>query len=220
MTDINAKIWDSLYATGNYLRYPSEVLVQLYFRCIGNEKMQGDWLDHGSGSGNNSEFLARQGWNVTCSDISPNALDICKRRLLDVGADHSFLKVDGERPLGKQIGQYENIISWDCLCYNRRSKCIADCADLVSALKTGGHIFVNMPTMKHDFATSGLRLPDGSYENRRHGTRQAGAIMTIPESLSELISWFGDLEIIESGHFCFDFAGYREFMFIAGRRTG
>ena len=42
--------------------------------------------------------------------------------------------------------------------------------------------------------------------------------MAIPEDLDDLISWFDGLEVIERGHFTFDFSGFREFMVFVGRK--
>lgn len=218
MSNINAEIWDALYEAGNYLHYPSEVFVQLYFRSIGKGVKTGDFLDYGCGSGNNSEFIARQGWRVTGADISALALQIQKKRLDALALASVQVGVDGLAPIADQLGRYDNILCWDCLCYNRLPKAKDDARALVAALKPGGHFFINMPTPRHEFATTGLVLEDGSIENRREGTRQEGAIMAIPNDLDDLISWFPELDPVQKGHFTFDFSGYRDFMFFVGRK--
>jgi 2-polyprenyl-3-methyl-5-hydroxy-6-metoxy-1,4-benzoquinol methylase len=218
VNNINAKIWDALYEAGNFLHYPSEVFVQLYFRSIGRDARTGDFLDYGCGSGNNSEFLARQGWRVTGADISTRALAVQKKRLDELGLASSQIVIDGLAPLTNQLGQYDNILCWDCLCYNRLPKAKEDARALVAALKPGGHLFINMPTPRHEFATTGLKLEDGSIENRRSGTRQEGAIMAIPDDLDDFISWFPGIEAVQKGHFTFDFSGYKDFMFFIGRK--
>jgi hypothetical protein len=90
--------------------------------------------------------------------------------------------------------------------------------DLFASLKPGGMVFINMPTVRHDFATTGHLLEDGSYENNRGGTKQEGAIMAIPSHLDELVSWFPEVEVVQKGHFTFDFSGFRDFMFLVGRK--
>jgi len=218
MAEINTGIWDALYEGGNYLNYPSEVFVQLYFRTFGKDSKTGRFLDHGSGSGNNSEFLAARGWTVTGADASRRAFDVYAKRMALLNSHHAQILVDSEQPLGRQLGSFDHILCWDCLCYNRLEKAKADSSDLVAALKPGGCLFVNMPTKRHEFAATGRRLADGSFENRRAGTRQEGAIMAIPEDLDDLISWFDGLDVIERGHFTFDFGGFREFMVFVGRK--
>lgn len=219
MAEINTDIWDALYLGGNYLHYPSEAFVQLYFRTLGKDHKAGSFLDHGCGSGNNSEFLARRGWSVTGSDVSAKALELHSKRMMSVGGQHTKILVKSELPLGSQLGQFDHVLCWDCLCYNHMAKARADASDLAAALNPGGYIFINMPTIRHEFAESGRKLNDGSYENRRIGTRQEGAIMAIPETLDDLISWFGDLQVIERGYFTFDFGGFREFMVFVGRKA-
>ena len=216
--NINAEIWDALYESGNFLHYPSEVFVQLYFRSIGKDRKSGDILDYGSGSGNNSEFLARQGWRVTGADISAKALEVQRKRLEALGQPGTQVPIDGLAPLAGQLGSYDHVLCWDCLCYNRLPKAKQDAIALAAALKPGGYLFINMPTPRHEFATSGIPLEDGSIQNRRTGTRQEGAIMTIPRDIDDLVSWFPGLERVQSGHFTFDFSGYKDFMFFVGRK--
>jgi 2-polyprenyl-3-methyl-5-hydroxy-6-metoxy-1,4-benzoquinol methylase len=218
LDNVNKQIWDALYESGNYLHYPSEVFVQLYFRMLGSSAKSGSFLDYGCGSGNNSEFLGRQGWTVVGADISARALDIQRKRLSDLGKSSQQVQVDSSQSLRKQLGDYDHILCWDCLCYNTLQKARDDAQGLAAALRPGGHLFINMPTMGHEFVSTGLRLEDGSYMNQRKGTRQEGAIMAIPRDVDDLISWFPNLTVVQQGHFIFDFGGYKSFMFIVGQK--
>ena len=212
MADVNAAIWDKLYAEGNYLHFPSEVFVQLYFRFLKKRERPGTFLDHGCGSGNNSEFLARRGWRVTGSDVSTKALEVQRERLKGFAQSSSQVKLDSAKPVPDQLQPHDHIVAWDSLCYNRISKARTDAWELANLLNPGGYLFLNMPTVRHEFATKSIRLPDGSFQNNRLGKQQEGAIMAIPESLDEMCSWFKGFEIVERGHFTFDFGGFREFM--------
>jgi 2-polyprenyl-3-methyl-5-hydroxy-6-metoxy-1,4-benzoquinol methylase len=216
--NVNMQIWDSLYEGGNYIHYPSEVFVQLYFRIAGNNAPSGSFLDYGCGSGNNSEFLARQGWTVVGTDISARALEVQKKRLMDLGKTSAQVQINPALALQHQLGVYDNILCWDCLCYNTLPKAKQDAQDISAALRPKGLLFINMPTLRHEFASTGLKLEDGSYMNQRKGTRQEGAIMAIPKDVEDLISWFPDLVVVQQGHFIFDFNGYKSFMFFVGRK--
>ena len=105
------------------------------------------------------------------------------------------------------------------MCEKQRTKGEEERRGRMKRRGAGGYLVGNMPTTRNERATEGRLLEDGSFENRRVGTRQEGAIMSIPENLDELVSWFKGLEIVESGHFTFDFAGFREFMFLVGRKA-
>jgi 2-polyprenyl-3-methyl-5-hydroxy-6-metoxy-1,4-benzoquinol methylase len=212
LADINAAIWDKLYAEGNFLHFPSEVFVQLYFRFLKKLEKPGTFLDHGCGSGNNSEFLARRGWSVTGSDVSAKALDVQKSRLRSFLQPSSQVLLDSSKPLVGQLQQCDHIVAWDSLCYNRIGKAKEDARELAQMLKPGGYMFINMPTKRHEFATQSIRVADGSFQNNRLGKQQEGAVMAIPESLDELCSWFTGFEVVERGYFTFDFSGFREFM--------
>jgi SAM-dependent methyltransferase len=212
LADINAAIWDKLYAEGNFLHFPSEVFVQLYFRFLKKHEKPGTFLDHGCGSGNNSEFLARRGWHVTGSDVSTKALDVQKARLQSFPPLNAQVLLDSSKPLSGQLLLHDHIVAWDSLCYNRISKARQDALELANMLKPGGYMFINMPTERHEFATKSVRLEDGSFQNSRKGKQQEGAIMAIPESLDAMCAWFDGFEVVERGHFTFDFGGFREFM--------
>lgn len=220
LSNINTRIWDALYEGGNYLHYPSEVFVQLYFRSLGSAPQTGRFLDYGCGSGNNSEFLARRGWTVVGTDISARALEVQGKRLSELGQFHEQVLIDPGAALGGQLGRYDHILCWDCLCYNTLEKARQDAKDLMAALAPGGLLFINMPTPRHEFASTGERLADGSYLNQRKGTKQEGAIMAIPDGIADLTSWFPGLEILQQGHFIFDFNGFKEFILLVGRKPG
>ena len=200
------------------MHYPSEVFVQIYFKAIGSAAQSGLFLDYGCGSGNNSEFIARRGWTVAGADISTQALKVQSKRLAELGFTSKQQLIDTSSPLEGQLETYANVLCWDCLCYNTLEKAKQDAAVLCGAIEPGGMLFINMPTLRHDFATTGKLLSDGSYQNQRKGTQQEGAIMAIPKDLENLISWFPDLVVVQKGFFTFDFNGFKEFMIFIGKK--
>lgn len=62
-------MWDERYATQGWSQNPDEALVELV-----TPLKQGQALDLGCGTGRNSMWLARQGWNVTGIDASKTGL--------------------------------------------------------------------------------------------------------------------------------------------------
>ncbi len=71
-------VWDQLFGSGSWGgTYPSEEAVRFAVRsrrALGNDRTRA--LDIGSGKGACAWMLAREGWQVTCFDGSPNALDL------------------------------------------------------------------------------------------------------------------------------------------------
>src|SRR4051794_29260815 len=107
----NRKIWDRIYEGGSLLWYPSEVMVRVVRRREREGGFAGVVLDHGCGSGNGTEFLARCGHRVHCTDISASALKVVERRFADAGlTPPSSSLIDVEHPLKGQLPKYDHVI--------------------------------------------------------------------------------------------------------------
>ena len=85
--------WEEAYAQGHQLnRYPFDIVVSIVMRHFGHipDKTQIKALDLGCGAGNNSAFLAREGFSVTGIDTSPSAIDYVKNRFEKEGLEGHF----------------------------------------------------------------------------------------------------------------------------------
>ena len=71
-------IWNERYATQGWSKVPDESLV-----AMATPLKSGRALDLGCGTGRNSIWLARQGWDVTCIDVS----DVGLKMLSDQAAN-------------------------------------------------------------------------------------------------------------------------------------
>jgi SAM-dependent methyltransferase len=194
--DRNQAIWDDLYAGGNFMWYPSEVLVGLVRRQEKCEGLRGVILDHGAGSGNVAEFLVRSGHTVHCTDISEKSLEVIDRRFrvraLPVPA---MSQIDPMKPLHVQLPRFDHVIAWHSLYYNTAAKLRDDIETLIGGLPKGGVFIAGLWTLADSNGATSEPLPDGSRRLRGSGEEQAGAVIAVPKDLDELLTWCSGLEI-------------------------
>lgn len=194
MKDCNQAIWDGAYAGGNFMWYPSEVLVVLVRQQEKREGLSGVILDHGAGSGNVAEFLVRAGHTVHCTDISEKSLQVIDHRFRDRNLPVPAMRhINPAKPLCEQLPRYNHVIAWLSVYYNARAKLRNDIDALIGGLPKGGVFIASLPTLADYQAKMSEPLPDGSRMLKAAG--QEGAVITLPKDVDELISWCPDLDI-------------------------
>lgn len=194
------KVWDNFYRTGHSLWYPYEALVRLVRFHLKDHDLAGTVLDHGCGSGNHLEFLARIGANVHGTEVSPTALDIVEQRF--EGAKLPVPKltlIQPDSPLDGQLPEYDHILAWGAVHYNRRARVLEDIKTLINGLPEGGAFFFQVPSTNDVAARQSDRLEDGSFRIVGDISNQTGAIATYPESHDELRGWLPGIKIRDMG---------------------
>ena len=82
-------IWNERYATKGWSQLPDESLVEL-----ATALKPGRALDLGCGTGRNSMWLARQGWDVTCIDASAVGLKMLSDQAASAGLHPTIEQAD------------------------------------------------------------------------------------------------------------------------------
>lgn len=72
------------------LKYPDEFVIRHFFKR-GLHRKTGRVVELGGGTGNNLSLYATYGWNLTCVDYSPAALEDCRWNL---GEDVALIEAD------------------------------------------------------------------------------------------------------------------------------
>ncbi len=194
MVNRTQEIWDCLYASGNFMWYPSEILVKLVRQHEKRDGFAGVILDHGAGSGNVAEFLVRSGHTVHCTDISEQSLRLIERRFRDRGLPvPAMSQIDPKAPLREQLPRYDHVVAWHSLCYNTPAKQRKDINALIGGLPKGGVFIACMKTRDDHWTTLSEPQADGSRKMIMES--QTGAVINLPKDLDELISWCSDLNI-------------------------
>ncbi len=164
--------WEqNVYSAGRQLnKYPSEVIVSLVFRRFGAvpDKSSMRVLDLGCGAGNNTRFLASQGFDVSAIDGSESAVAVAKERLAEDGlvAD---VWVGDFRTVPYGDGVFDCVIDRGSMTHNRRADIVSTFAEVRRVLKPGGVFFSQMFTTDHRDRENGRPLGDGSYDNFTQG---------------------------------------------------
>ena len=85
--DENRQIWEERYARGEAVnRYPHDMLVSFVFRRYGQrERYKVRILDYGSGGGNHSAFLAKEGFDYYAIDYSQSAISLTSNTISSFG---------------------------------------------------------------------------------------------------------------------------------------
>lgn len=210
----NKKIWDSIYEGGAMLWYPAEALVRLVRRREREGGFAGTILDHGCGSGNIAEFLVRSGHRVHCTDISPVAIELLKRRFGNAALPcPEATLIDLERSLAPQLPAYDHAIAWQSIYYDTRSNVRQSLQTLIHGLPAGGVLIVSLPTPRDLAWANSEEMPDGSRRFIGNISNQNGAILTIPETADEFASWCQGVEVKDVVEYGMRFDGVRSDFF-------
>lgn len=215
VTTTNRQIWDRIYEGGSLLWYPAEAMVRVVRRREREGGFPGVILDHGCGSGNGAEFLARSGHKVHCTDISPAALKVLEKRFADAGlTPPASSLIDPERPLKAQLPKYDHVIAWQSLCYSDLATARRNLGELIDGLAPGGAFIVNLPTPQDALYRHSEAMPDGSRRLIDDVSAQRGAIVTVPNSAEEFASWCPGIEVKDIIRYGMTFAGLQSDYFV------
>lgn len=214
----NSQLWNRLYESGAYLWYPYEVAVRVVRRHLAADGFSGTILDHGCGSGNHLEFFARLGLRSVGTEVAPNAVEIVRTRfrgaMLPCPPIHL---VDLARPLAPQLPAFDHVFVWGSVHYNRRARVLEDIAALAGRLPKGGAFILSLPNRNDVAHSQSEALADGSRRFTSDISGQRGAVVTIPESEADLISWCRGIEVRDCGTFGWTIGGRRsELHFVYG----
>ena len=211
----NKDIWDSIYEGGALLWYPAEALVRLVRRREREGGFAGTILDHGCGSGNVTEFLVRSGHRVHCTDISPVAIELLKRRFRDTTLPcPETTLIDLEQPLSPQLPAYNHVVAWQSIYYGTRDNVRQSLQTLIQGLPAGGVLIVSLPTPRDLAWANSEEMPDGSRRFVGNTSNQNGAILTIPETAEEFASWCRGVEVKDVVEYGMRFDGVRSEFFV------
>lgn len=199
----NIENWDNIYKkkkSGSFLNYPSENLVTLFHQHKTYINKNGNCLDYGFGSANNTEFLIQQISEVYGVEISESSIEIAKERLSKFHnfRPEKFTLANNESTFDNY---FDTIVAWQMLCYNDKNGLKESINKLHTYLKPKGVIFCTLTTQRDIKTIYAKPESENTFVIDDRIPHQTGCLIYAPKSSDELLDLFSKFEVIDHGHF-------------------
>jgi len=162
--------WENdVYNKGlNLNKYPYDNVVSFAFKNR-NKNIPNKVLDLGCGAGNNSWFLAKEGFNVYGIDRSVSAINYCKNRFVSENLKGDFT-VGNFKHLPFEDDFFDLAIDRASLTCCSLMDCQIIVEDIYRTLKTKGKFFLNCYSVDHSSMLSGKQNRDGTWSGMKIGS--------------------------------------------------
>jgi ubiquinone/menaquinone biosynthesis C-methylase UbiE len=150
----NIDFYEKIYNDGQNHQYPNLDLVRIHHTHL--KKKLGKILDYGSGSGENSKFLAQNGHKVYSIDSSKSACKIIKKKNLELKKKQKMkiINIKNFKKLPFENDFFENIICISVLSLVGGKSNIKNLInEFIRVLMPGGLMLLDINGNKGDFAT-------------------------------------------------------------------
>lgn len=199
----NIENWDDIYSNnkaGCFLNYPNENLVTLFFQNRKAINLNGNCLDFGFGSANNSEFLIQYMRELYGIEISESSVNIAKKRLskFDNFQVENFT-VNGLEQ--KPAGFFDLIVAWQMLYYNDKNGLTSSIKKLYDRLKDGGVLLCSLITNRDIKTKLAKKIEEDTYVVDRRIPHQSGCMIYSPKNEKDFLRLFNQFEVIDFGYF-------------------
>lgn len=194
-------LWDDLFASRSWGAYPADQLIRFiagkYYSAPDRKKVK--ILDLGAGTGANTMYIAREGFDTYAIDGSKVAIELIQQKLDRDGLNATLFVGDiGNLPV--EDGSLDCIVDMNCLMCNSNEATKKIIAHAAQKLKTGGRIF-SMGAKAGSWGDGlGKKISDDTYEDATEGPyANMGLVRFMKrESIEDLFAPFSDLEINSS----------------------
>lgn len=164
------RAWENNYQKGRYNNWPYDILVSIIMRFYGNKiRNQIKILDLGCGGGNNTYFLAKEGFNTFAVDGAPTSIEITREKLsrenLSVKA-----KVANFKDLPFKNGLFDCVVDRASIYCNIWNDILLIFKEIKRVLKKGGRYIGFLPNLKHPAKKYGKEFEKNTYTNFKQGT--------------------------------------------------
>mgnify|MGYP001188299701 FL=1 len=149
----NITFYEKIYKNGQNHKFPNLDLVRIHHSHL--KKNLGSVIDYGAGSGENSKFLAQNGYDVFAIDSSKSACKIIKNKNSKLNKNQKIKIINIKRfnKLPFKNSSFDNIICLSVLSLIGPRKNIKDLInEFLRILKPGGLLLIDINGKKGHFA--------------------------------------------------------------------
>ena len=207
----NRHAFDDHYSKpGSNLQFPNEYLIRCYHNYIKKHISPGSRiLDFGYGSGNNSLYFIKQGYEVFGIEVVESTIEMIQENLrlnsLDSALSDNFKVVKPDwNELPFENGFFDFILANMVLYYYPSEKHIRKiCSKLSNTLRPGGIVFFTMCGAKNSIMENAKQIEETNvYMVGGAGKRASldGQFLYIIHDQDQLSGLFSEFELITAGY--------------------
>ncbi len=205
MTTKTVSVWDELFSSRAWGRYPPEELVRFMGRNYKDPARRGDIkvLELGCGPGANIWFLHREGYATAGIDFSPTAIEQSSQRIQHENASSpappADLRTGDFCQLPWEDASFDVVIDIHAIYANRLSVISSVIAESHRVLKPGGRHFSKMWGLETTGAGDGVEIEPGTWDDIQSGPCQQMGVSHFfdREEIQNLFAEFQSLNLDE-----------------------
>jgi ubiquinone/menaquinone biosynthesis C-methylase UbiE len=194
------KDWEkNIYSKGKHLNlYPYDLVVSIvarkFFNIPAGKRKKIRVLDLGCGAGNNSKFLAENGFNVYGIDGSKSAIKICRERFKKWNLSAEFIQGDFVK-LPYRNNFFDLIVDRESLYANSFNSILNIINEVYKKLKTNGLFISFIFNTFHHQIHLGQKIEKNTYGDFKKGSYFYKAGIAHFTNLKEVSEIFADFKI-------------------------
>lgn len=210
----NKDNYEKLYSTKqNFLEYPANWVIGFHNTYLKKNLPSGKVLDYGFGSGNNSVFLMKKGYDVYGTEVAESSITMLKENLknwnLSNKIEEKFLVFPPDNiSLPFADNYFDFILSNQVISYLPSEEHIKKvCGELKRVLKPGGVVFFTMVGHKNYLISKYTKnVSNKVHEVVLDGHRMSDFLQFIyvVDDENDLKNLFSDFTCLHVGHFDID----------------
>jgi len=190
------KEWDDIYSGGCLASYPNIKIVSFMFRAFGKDRAAAKGikaLDLGCGGGNNTWFLAREGFDTYAVDGSEKAVALTKERLEKEGTVPARCVHGNFTRLPYDENFFDAVVDDFCVQANVMKDVKTIFGQVFRVLKPAGKYFGLLLSSANQEMMQGEEIEPGTFRGTRgeRNARQRTVHFFSREELEELLSRAG-----------------------------
>lgn len=167
--DKEIEAWERNYQKGRYNNWPYDILVSLVMKFYGAEKRERiKILDLGCGGGNNTYFLAKEGFQTYAIDGSSTGVEITKKKLNENDLE-AQCQVANFKNLPYENNYFNCIIDRASIYCNLWEDIKIIFKEIHRVLKYGGKYIGFLPNLNHPDIIYGKEIEKNTYANFTQG---------------------------------------------------